>query len=235
MFLLLSTSNTKTQKGIKLGYATYILHLAPADLSGVINICPKATLGCKMGCLNTAGHGGMYTEIEDSVVQQARIRKTKWFATGRKSFLEALVYDIQRAIKQATKKGLIPVFRLNGTSDLNWSAYPVNGYANVFEAFPNVQFYDYTKVINPRLLKIPNYHLTFSKAEDNDADVDLAIKLGMNVAVVFDKIPNTYNGVPVFSGDDTDLRFLDPLTTIVGLKAKGRARKDTSGFVIRTK
>ena len=234
MFLLLSTSNLKTQKGVKLGYATYILHLSPSDVSGVINTCPKATLGCKMGCLNTAGHGGMYTEIEDSVVQQARIRKTKWFATGRESFLEALVYDIERAIKQATKKGLIPVFRLNGTSDLNWSAYPVNGYANVFEAFPNVQFYDYTKVINPRLLKIPNYHLTFSKAEDNDADVDLAIKLGMNVAVVFDKIPNTYNGVPVFNGDDTDLRFLDPLTTIVGLKAKGRARKDTSGFVVRS-
>jgi len=234
VFLLLSTSNIKTQKGVKLGYATYVLHLSPSDLSGVINTCPKATLGCKIGCLNTSGHGGMYTDIEDSVVQQARIRKTKWFATGRDSFLEALVLDIQRAIKQATKKGLIPVFRLNGTSDLSWEKYKING-MNIFELFPTVQFYDYTKVLHRKVRHIHNYHLTFSRGESNQAEVDYAIANGMNVAYVFDKTPLTYDGMTVFDGDDTDLRFLDPTGVIVGLKAKGRARKDTSGFVIRTK
>lgn len=234
MFLLLSTSNIKTQKGVKLGYATYVLHLAPADLSGVINTCPKATLGCKLGCLNTSGHGGMYIDIEDSVVQQARIRKTKWFATGRESFLEALVVDIKRAIKQATKKGLIPVFRLNGTSDISWEKYKING-KNIFELFPNVQFYDYTKVLHRKVGHIQNYHLTFSRGESNQTDVDYAIANGMNVAYVFDKTPQTYDGITVFNGDDTDLRFLDPTGVIVGLKAKGRARKDKSGFVIRTK
>lgn len=234
MFLLLSTSNIKTQKGVKLGYATYVLHLAPSDLSGVINTCPKSTLGCKIGCLNTSGHGGMYTDIEDSVVQQARIRKTKWFATGRDSFLEALVLDIQRAIKQATKKGLIPVFRLNCTSDLSWEKYKING-KNIFELFPTVQFYDYTKVLHRKVGHIHNYHLTFSRGESNQAEVDYAIANGMNVAYVFDKTPLTYDGMTVFDGDNTDLRFLDPTGVIVGLKAKGRARKDTSGFVIRTK
>lgn len=234
MFLLLSTSNLKTQKGVKHGYLTYILHLAPADLSGVINTCPKATLGCKMGCLNTAGHGGMFTDVKDSVVQQARIRKTKWFATGRESFLDALVYDIDRAVKQATKKGLIPVFRLNGTSDLSWEKYKING-KTIFELFPTVQFYDYTKVLHRKVGHIHNYHLTFSRAESNQVDVDTAIAAGMNVAYVFDKTPTTYNDMTVFDGDDTDLRFLDPTGVIVGLKAKGRARKDTSGFVVRTK
>ena len=234
MFLLLSTSNLKTQKGVKHGYLTYILHLAPADLSGVINTCPKATLGCKMGCLNTAGHGGMFTDIKDSVVQQARIRKTKWFATGRESFLDALVYDIDRAVKQAIKKGLIPVFRLNGTSDLSWEKYKING-KTIFELFPTVQFYDYTKVLHRKVGHIHNYHLTFSRAESNQVDVDAAIAAGMNVAYVFDKTPTTYNDMTVVDGDDTDLRFLDPTGVIVGLKAKGRARKDTSGFVVRTK
>ena len=234
MFHLLSTSNTKTQKGAKLGYATYILHLAPADLSGVINTCPKASLGCKLGCLNTSGHGGAFIDINKSRVQQARIRKTRWFATGRESFLEALVYDIQRAIKQAEKKGLIPVFRLNGTSDISWEKYTING-KTIFQTFPTVQFYDYTKVLHRKVGHIHNYHLTFSRAESNQADVDEAIAHGMNVAYVFDKTPTTYNGMTVFNGDDTDLRFLDPQGVIVGLKAKGRARKDNTGFVIKTK
>ena len=233
MFHLLSTSNTKTQKGVKLGFATYILHLAPSDLSGIINTCPKATLGCKIGCLNTSGHGGMFTDIEDSVVQQARIRRTTYFATDRTGFMLDLVDDIKKAIKQATKKGLIPVFRLNGTSDLSWEKYKLNG-KNIFQHFPTEQFYDYTKVLGRKVDHIHNYHLTFSRGESNLSDVYLAVAYGMNVAMVFDKLPTIYNGATVFDGDDTDLRFLDPKGVIVGLKAKGRARKDTTGFVIRT-
>jgi hypothetical protein len=129
---------------------------------------------------------------------------------------------------------LIPVFRLNGTSDLAWEKYPVPHHGkNIFDAFSTLQFYDYTKVLGRKVAGIDNYHLTFSAADGNDADVQKAVAQGMNVAVVFDKLPETYMGKTVFNADDTDLRFLDPKGVILGLKAKGRAKKDTSGFVRR--
>lgn len=234
MFQLLTVANTKTQKGVKFGYATYILHLAPSTVSGVINTCAKATLGCKLSCLNTSGRGGMFKPGETTnVVQEARKRRTVWFATDRESFMERLVVEITKAVKQAEKKNLIPVFRLNGTSDIAWEKYAING-KNIFQTFPTVQFYDYTKLLHRKVGHIHNYHLTFSRAENNQADVNEAIANGMNVAYVFDKTPTTYNGMTVFNGDASDLRFLDPNGVIVGLKAKGRARKDITGFVIRT-
>ena len=137
-------------------------------------------------------------------------------------------------IKQASKLGLTPVFRLNGTSDLSWEKYEVEGYKNIFEAFPGVQFYDYTKVLGRKVQDIPNYHLTFSAADGNQQDVVNAAIQGMNIAMVFDKLPEAYMGRKVINADDTDLRFLDPRGVIAGLKAKGRAKKDTSGFVRRT-
>jgi len=136
--------------------------------------------------------------------------------------------DIEKGIKMATKLGLTPVFRLNGTSDLSWEKYDMLPGLNVFECFPTVQFYDYTKILGRKVKGIANYHLTFSKAENNDSDVAEALLQGMSVVAVYDKIPE---GVP--SADETDLRFLDPKGTMLGLKAKGRAKKDYSGFVIR--
>lgn len=230
MFKLLSTANPKIQKGTKLGYLTFILHLAPSTLSGK-NTCPKATPGCIAGCLNTAGRGGMFKAGESTnVIQQARIRKTRYFYEDRQGFLADLAQDIGKAIKFAQKRDLTPVFRLNGTSDLSWEKYQVRDGKNIFQLFPDVQFYDYTKVLGRKVKNIPNYHLTFSRAESNDADVEQALKQGMNVAVVYDQIPQG-----MFSADETDLRFLDPKDAgIIALKAKGRAKKDTSGFVIRT-
>ena len=237
---LLSTGNPKILKGIKQGYNTYILHLAPADLSG-FNTCPKATAGCKAACLNTAGRGGMFKKGESTnMIQEARIRKTAFFFEERAGFMEWLVADIKLAIKQSAKKGLIPVFRLNGTSDLSWEKYEVirDGklYRNIFAAFPDVQFYDYTKVLGRKISDIKNYHLTFSAADGNDADVMKAIQQDYNVATVFGikktlPMPEAYNGLPVFNGDESDLRFLDPKGVVVGLYAKGKAKKDTSGFV----
>ena len=237
---LLSTGNPKILKGIKQGYNTYILHLAPADLSG-FNTCPKATAGCKAACLNTAGRGGMFKKGESTnMIQEARIRKTAFFFEERAGFMEWLVADIKLAIKQSAKKGLIPVFRLNGTSDLSWEKYEVirDGklYRNIFTAFPDVQFYDYTKVLGRKVTDFKNYHLTFSAADGNDADVVKAIQQSYNVAAVFgikktDPMPESYNGLPVFNGEESDLRFLDPKGVVVGLYAKGRAKKDTSGFV----
>ena len=227
---LLSVGNPKILKGMKQGYMTYILHLAPADVSGY-NTCPKATAGCKAACLNTAGRGGMFKKGETTnVIQQARIRKTKLFFENRDAFLAILEDDIRKAIKQAEKKGLIPVFRLNGTSDLAWEKY------GIIQKFPNVQFYDYTKILGRKVNGLANYHLTFSAADGNDADVKKAIEQGYNIATVFgikknSPMPESYEGFPVFNGDDSDLRFLDPKGVVVGLYAKGKAKKDTSGFV----
>lgn len=233
---LLSTGNPKVLKGMSQGYNTYILHLAPANLSGY-ETCAKRTTGCTAACLNLAGRGGMFKKGETTnVIQQARIRKTKMFFEQRQDFMLALKKDIELAIKQSKKLGLIPVFRLNGTSDLAWEKYDMIPGQNVFECFPDIQFYDYTKILGRKVKGIANYHLTFSAADGNDADVYRAIAEGYNIATVFglkktEPMPETYLNRPVFDGDDSDLRFLDPKGVIVGLYAKGKAKKDTSGFV----
>lgn len=227
-FQLLTTGNQKTLKGEKKGYITYIMHLSPSDVAGVGNMCPKATAGCRLACLNTAGHGGMIKpETGTNAVQEARKRKTRWFVSDRQAFLAALESDITKAIRQAEKKSMIPVFRLNGTSDLAWEKY------GIIQKFPEVQFYDYTKIPNRKISQLKNYHLTFSQADGNEADVQRAMANGMNIATVFRKrLPEQYLGREVIDGDESDLRFLDPVGVIVGLKAKGRARKDVSGFVV---
>jgi len=237
---LLSTGNPKILKGIEQGYNTYILHLAPAKLSGY-EVCAKRTIGCTDACLNLAGRGGMFKKGENTnMIQKARIRKTKMFFEDRITFMNFLVKDIELAIKQSAKKSLIPVFRMNGTSDLSFEKYEVlrNGqsYTNIFTAFPEVQFYDYTKILGRKVKNISNYHLTFSAADGNDADVYRAIAEGYNIATVFGikktlSMPETYLGRPVFNGDESDLRFLDPKNVIVGLYAKGKAKKDITGFV----
>jgi hypothetical protein len=236
----LTVGNPKVLKGMSQGYMTYILHLAPADLSGY-ETCPKRTAGCTAACLNTAGRGGMFKKGENTnVIQKARIRKTKMFFEDRITFMNLLVKDIELAIKQCIKKGLIPVFRMNGTSDLAFEKYEVlrkgQSYTNIFTAFPEVTFYDYTKILGRKIKNISNYSLTFSAADGNDADVYRAISEGYNVATVFglkktEAMPKTYMGRIVFNGDESDLRFLDPKNVVVGLYAKGKAKKDTSGFV----
>jgi hypothetical protein len=237
---LFTIGNPKMVKGEKYGYITYILHLAPASLSGY-NVCPKATAGCIAACLNTAGRGGMFKKGENTnVIQQARIRKTKMFFENRESFMALLVKDTELAIKRSLKLNMIPVFRLNGTSDISWEKYEVirNGvtFKNIFDAFKEVTFYDYSKILGRKIQQYDNYSLTFSAADGNDLDVIRAMKEGLNVAVVFgvkktEPLPETYNGVSVFNGDDSDLRFLDPKNVVVGLYAKGKAKKDTTGFV----
>lgn len=233
---LLSTANPKVLKGQSQGYNTFILHLSPANLSGY-ETCPKRTAGCTAACLNTAGHGGMFKKGETTnMVQEARKRRTRMFFENRAGFFEQLVKEIQNAIKLSAKQGMIPVFRLNGTSDLSFEKYEVKDGKNIFQLFPDVQFYDYTKILGRKVKDIKNYHLTFSAADGNDTDVLKAIQQGYNVATVFglkktEPMPETYNGRPVFNGDDSDLRFLDPKGVIVGLYAKGRAKKDESGFV----
>lgn len=223
---LLTTNNNKLVKGQQRGYMSFVLHLAPADSSGR-EVCPKRSPGCTEACLNRAGLGQV------KMVQAGRLRKTQWYHEDRKGFMEQLVLDIEAGIRRAERRGLTPCFRLNGTSDIPWERVRLGG-KNVFELFPTVQFYDYTKMLNRKVSGYKNYHLTFSRSETNDRDVAKAMADGMNVAVVFGELPKRYLGRRVVSGDQDDLRFLDPKKIIVGLKAKGiRGRRDESGFVVR--
>lgn len=226
---LLTTQNYKTTKGEKLGIMTGIVYLAPADLSGY-EVCPRRSEGCTESCLFTAGHGAYNS------VKQARIKRTKMFFEDRQAFMRELRKNIQSLIKSATKKGMTPAIRLNGTSDIEWTRL------GIMEEFSNVQFYDYTKVLNRLDKPQPkNYHITFSKNEKNEVECEAALKLGYNVAVVFDTkkgepLPTNWKGFPVHDGDDTDVRFMDPKGGyVIGLRAKGKARKDTTGFVIKLK
>jgi len=220
---LLTLSNTKLLKGNDFGYATYGIHLSPSDLSGY-NVCPMASLGCRAACLNTSGRGQM------QVVQRARLKKTLRFFQDRQGFLADLRKDIKSAIKSAKRQGLTPCFRLNLTSDIQWEKIGIP------QEFPDVQFYDYTKIPNRLIDKaLPkNYHLTFSRSESNDVAVQQVMEAGGNVAVVFDSkvLPKSYLGVPVINGDEHDVRFIDPTPCVVGLYAKGDGKKDESGFVV---
>lgn len=234
MFKLLTLGNPKTLKGEKRGYITFILHLAPAEVSGY-QMCPKSSPGCRAACLNTAGRGGMFRAgTNTNVIQEARKRKTRYFHENRGAFMTDLWVDIRKAIAYAKKRNLIPVFRLNGTSDIAWEKIrPGHGSdaRNIMELFPEVKFYDYTKIPNRKNLPA-NYSLTFSRSENNEKYIPMAMENGMNVAVVFRAVPTTWRNIPVIDGDESDLRFTDPTGVIVGLKAKGRAKKDTTGFVI---
>jgi len=235
--LLSMSADSKTVKGETMGYLTGILYLTPASGAGVGDLCPYALLaGCAAPCLNTAGRGAF------SNVQLARYNKTISFKTDRDAFFCNLVKSIRRLCTRAKRMGLIPVVRLNGTSDVQWEKYAFmfDGvfYANIMEYYSDVIFYDYTKI--PTRSGIPsNYDLTFSySGVETFAVVYAEARLNpvfKRFAVVFDKaanIPSMFDGVKTIDGDKTDLRFLDG-GGVVALYAKGKAKKDVSGFVVR--
>lgn len=223
------SGNAKVLKGSGKGFYSFILHLAPYSLSG-FNVCPYASPACIAACLNTSGRGRY------EFTQLSRIRKTLYLMVLPTFFLSHLWRELKAAEKKAARLGLKAAIRLNGTSDISWELKTVDG-LNPFQSFPNIQFYDYTKGIHRlsliKAVNLPNYHLTFSKSELNWNDCLKALNLGFNVAVVFDNIPEEYQGFKVVNGDLDDLRFNDRVGVIVGLKAKGKAKKDNSGFVIR--
>lgn len=226
MKLLSVDTNAKTQKGQAKGFMTGILYLAPANLSGK-NFCVHASKGCKAACLFSAGRGAF-----DSV-KNARLKKSHYFLRDREGFLQDLRKDIASLIKKAKKAGMNPCVRLNGTSDLPFYKF------GIMEQFADVPFYDYTpnreRMLEYLSGKLPkNYSLTFSRKEDNQDACKEVLAKGGNVAAVFAAdVPDSWQGVATFNGDDSDLRFLDPKGCVVALKAKGKAKKDTSGFVIQ--
>ena len=228
--LLSVSADAKTVKGETLGFLTGILYLAPATTTKW-NTCSMAKVAqCDKACLYTAGRGAMNS------VQLARIRKTEWLFENTESFMLQLAEDITKLVAKAKKLGLTPLVRLNGTSDIRWETIEVSyTKKNIFQMFPDVQFYDYTKDVNRRDLPA-NYDLTFSYSgvEGFQPFVAKALKKQMRIAVVFRKeqdIPSTFMGIPVVSGDNSDVRHLDD-KVIVGLYAKGKAKLDTTGFVV---
>ena len=230
--LLNIDNNAKTVKGQKYGYKTAILYLAPSNLSG-FNVCPMASEGCKKACLNTSGHGAF------SNVQNGRINKTRWLIQEPNTFMRQLINEIKNFILNCEKNGFIPCLRLNGTSDIAWENKQYEG-KTIFEYFPNLIIYDYTKVYK-RALKFvngqmpKNYYITYSLNEDNKKEAFNILKLGGNISAVFRKyLPKTFKGFNVLNADETDLRFLDIKNSICGLVAKGKAKKDYSGFVLDT-
>jgi len=256
MKLLTIQADSKTVKGEKKGYLTAIMYLAPYKLSGY-QVCPMAEIaGCVGDCLNTAGRGGMAKADAETItvdgyvvklntIQKARITRTRFFFEDRAGFMAQLIKEISAARKKATKMGLTLVVRLNGTSDIRWESVSTyqqkanrRGYATIFDVFSDIQFYDYTKIPNRDTKHISNYHLTFSVSARKEFYKiwDKAQEFygrGMNYAAVFKGVlPKGYQGYPVINGDESDLRFLDLKGVVVGLKAKGQARKSTSGFAV---
>lgn len=230
-------TNAKTRKGDGSEYLTAILYMSPWKVSvgsKVYNSCSMAEqAGCVKACLNTAGRGAMNS------VQSARLRKAQWFYSNRHDFMRQLVSDIVKFQAYCRKRGIQPVVRLNGTTDIRWELIKLDDGQTIFDMFPLVQFYDYTKIANRNTSHIPNYHLTWSYSNASPkyaAMMQTALDRGMNVATVFRKAfdyANTWMGLPVVNGDKDDLRILDPKGGhIVALYAKGQAKRDTSGFVV---
>ena len=236
---LLGISSAKTRKGEALNYLTGILYLSPSTLSGVGNVCPWAGT-CKEACLNTSGRG-----VFDAT-QAARVRKTRLFFSNRDAFMESLYEDCKSLVSKAKRAGMQACVRLNGTSDLAFHrlVVPSKG-LTLMQLFPDVPFYDYTKSVkkaldNAKGLHAPNYHVTFSRdSAANENECSQVLRAGGNVSVVFrDALPPTFFHRPVLDGDLHDLRFLDRKARagrsgfVIGLKAKGKAKRDQSGFVV---
>jgi hypothetical protein len=237
--LIRSGNNAKTVKGDG-EYETAIMYLAPHTLAGGKTVCPFADVAkCAAACLYTAGRGAYNN------VQQARINKAAWFHRDREGFMKALRLDLAKFALYCIRKGVRPAVRLNGTSDILWERIPVGNARNIMEAFPDIQFYDYTKVVDRVTDTLPaNYSLVMSYSGASDAyrarlSVNAALNPTANVAVVFrDKetraryMATGFLGRPVIDGDRDDLRFNDPKGVVVGLYAKGKAKTDTTGFVV---
>jgi hypothetical protein len=252
--LLSIDTNAKTVKGVKYGFKTGIVYMAPNTVAGRQTVCGAAEIAkCIDPCLNTAGLGGVYNSI-----QLARIAKTEMFFDQYEEFMNTLVCNIAKLIKDAKKEGLTPLVRLNGTSDILWEmkgfrinektrkycaryhGLELDGYhKNIMEVFPDVQFYDYTKIAVRFGKELPsNYDLTFSYSgvAGYQKSVEYAKSKGARIAVVFrdQNFPTEFMGMTVTNGDNSDIRHLDDQGVIVGLYAKGKAKKDTSGFVVNT-
>lgn len=226
-------TSAKIAKADKYQEMTYIIYLSPADSSG-FNVCAGATKECIEACLTESGHGRIDTSGR---IKQARINRTKLFYYNREFFMRWVIAEISAYRAMAKRKGYRFSVRINGTSDLSLKTFKLSG-VNILEYFPDVQFYDYTKIykrIN-LLSEYANYDLTYSFNGHNWSECKDALNNGMRVAMVFlDVLPDFYNGFKVIDGDAYDMRYMDLKNVIVGLKFKKVKNKidyDKSPFIV---
>jgi hypothetical protein len=231
------TSSPKAVKALDYGYRNAIHYLIPAGQFGLPNLCPKASAGCKALCLGLySGQAGLLKAGHAlNGVRRSRIAKTREFMINRQAYLAVIVAQIERQKRLAARDGMKLCVRLNGSTDIAWEGIRLPCGRNLFERFPDVAFVDYTKIMSRFARKLPsNYHLTFSRAENNETECLELLARGINVAVVFADKPATWRGFECIDGDEHDLRNLDKKGVVVALSTKGsKAKRDQSGFVVR--
>lgn len=207
---------------------TYAIYLAPASLSGY-NVCSHSTLECRLGCLNTSGRAGMEIISGKTKTIDCRNKKVRLLYEEPEFFMAWLIAEIKHYQLKAIKDKYFFSVRLNATSDIDWANVKVNG-LNIFEIFPEISFYDYTKNYNKFENKPLNYHLTYSYTGRNIELCKALLKKGVNIAVIFNvkkenELPKRFMNYPVINGDLTDYRIDDAKGIIVGLKWKRIANR----------
>ena len=230
------TLSSKHKKATKYGEMTYTIYLAPANSSGY-EVCSMRSEECTDLCLNESGHN----RIDSGGITKARITKTKLFFEHREHFVRWMIKEINKYKAKAESMDFDFSVRLNNTSDIN----PISFYVeeegiklNILEVFPDVQFYDYTKVAKRAMLTklYSNYDITFSYDGHNKDVCIKMLKAGFRVAVVFENvIPETFWGYEVINGDLYDMRYRDDKNVIVGLvfkKVRTKLTKENK-FVIQ--
>lgn len=249
LLLTRGVSNPKTRKRAPDGreIRNVILHLAPASLADPRrNACPWSTAGCRAACLNSAGRGQirgplLRETLENHAIHATRMRRTREFWADRAGFVDRLAVEIGTLARSCERRNAVAAVRLNGTSDIPWESQRGTDGRTLFERFPSVQFYDYTKGEQRARKSVSemrwplNYHLTYSRTESDSAEkIRDLLAFGVSVAVVFaNDLPAEWNGARVIDGTTHDFRFTDPRGVVVGLRALGRGALDTSGFVVR--
>lgn len=229
------SKTVKHKKSTKYGELTYSLYLAPAKSSGY-EVCPARTLECTRLCLNESGMNTMVRNDKGDLINRSRIQKTKLFFEDREFFMKWMIFEINSGITKAKKMGFSFSVRLNNTSDISPEEFVLQG-KNILQIFPDVQFYEYTKVKTRAKLmnKYPNYDMTFSYSGYNLTECQKMLLNKIRVAVVFKNIPETFMGHKVVDGDQYDMRYKDAEAIIIGLKYKRVRNKLTSDikFVIQ--
>jgi hypothetical protein len=229
-----TTKSVKHRKAGKYGELTYSLYLAPAKSSGY-EVCPGRTSECTKLCLNESGMNTMVRNDKGDMINDSRITKTRLFFEHREFFMKWLVYEIKAAQRKAIRMTYQFSVRINNTSDISPLDFILDG-KNILEIFPEIQFYEYTKV--PARIQLmetyKNYDVTFSYNGYNLTECQKMLLNKIRVAVVFKIIPENFWGYPVIDGDLNDLRYHNE-AVVIGLKYKRVRNKLTSNikFVIQ--
>ena len=216
---------------------TYAIYLAPSNLSGY-NVCSHSTPECRIGCLNTSGRAGIEIMSGKTKTIDCRNKKVRLLFEEPEFFMAWLIAEIKYFQRKAIRDNYYFSVRLNASSDVDWQNVKVNG-QSIFEIFPQVAFYDYTKNINKFIDKPLNYHLTYSYTGRNELQYEAVLKAGFNVASVFKvrkeaELPKYFDNYPVINGDLTDYRIDDAKGIIVGLKWKRIANRKAEQKIINS-